>query len=218
MKILGLTGSVAMGKTEAAKAFARLRVPVFIADAAVHELLARDRRTIAAVRRAFPKAATDRVVDRAALGARVFGDASALAALEAILHPRVRAAERRFIATVRKVGAPLAVLEIPLLFETGAEALCDAVAVVSAPAAVQRRRALARPGMTPAKLRAIAKRQMPDREKRRRADFVIDTGGVKHHMLRQVREIVKILCPPQPAKQSPPVHARSRPRHRNHRA
>ncbi len=213
MKVLGLTGSVAMGKTEAAKAFADLGHPVFNADTEVRQLLTDDRRVIRTVRKEIPDVVTDGVVDRAKLSEIVFAHPRLLKALEAILHPHVRAAEGLFIRAARKNGALIAVMEIPLLFETHADEVCDAVAVVTAPASVQRRRALDRPGMTVAKLRAMLKRQMSDRDKRKLADFVIDTGQGKHHMLAQVREIADILCERTPPKDSPGTDARGRSRH-----
>lgn len=194
MRVLGLTGSIAMGKTEAANAFRRLRVPVFEADAAVHDLLATPGAAVAEVARAFPAAMREGAVDRQRLGALVFEHPDRLARLEAILHPRVRRRERRFAAAAARRGAALLVLDIPLLFESGEERRCDATAVVSAPAFVQRARALRRPGMTAEKLAAILERQMPDAEKRRRADFVIATGLGRRSSLRRIRAIVTMLA------------------------
>jgi len=198
MLVLGLTGSIGMGKTVAAAMFARAGAVVFDADAAVHALLAPGGAAVAAVAEAFPDCViedADRLaIDRAALGRRVFDDGTAMARLEAILHPRVRAAELDFIKRARARRRPLVVLDIPLLLETGGERICDAVAVVIAPPFVQARRVLARPGMTPARLAAIRARQMPDREKIRRADFVIPTGLGRAVTLRHVRAIVRILA------------------------
>ena len=197
MLVLGLTGSVGMGKTVAAAMFAREGAAVFDADAAVHALLAPGGAAVAAVAEAFPDCIVENAgraaVDRAALGRRVFDDPAAMARLEALLHPRVRAAEIDFIKRARARRRSLAVLDIPLLLETGGERFCDAVAVVVAPPFVQARRVLARPGMTPARFAAIRARQMSDREKIRRADFVIPTGLGRAVTLRHVRAIVRML-------------------------
>ena len=180
MVVLGLTGSIGMGKTTVANALRATGAAVFDADAAVHRLLGPGGEAVDVVLARFPDAASGegaaRAVDRGALGARVFADPEALAALEAILHPRVRAGERRFLAASQRRGCRLAVLDIPLLFETGGEARCDATVVVSAPSFVQRARVLGRARMSEERLAAILARQMPDAEKRRRADFVIQTG------------------------------------------
>ena len=180
MVILGLTGSIGMGKTAVANALKATGAAVFDADAAVHRLLEAGGAAVAPVLARFPDAATGegaaRAVDRGTLGAQVFADTDALAELEGILHPLVRAGERRFLATSQRRGCRLAVLDVPLLFETGGEARCDATVVVSAPSFVQRARVLGRARMTEERLAAILARQMPDSEKRRRADFVIHTG------------------------------------------
>jgi dephospho-CoA kinase len=175
MIILGLTGSIGMGKSEAARAFRRLSVPVFDSDQAVHSLLADGGAVAEAVETDFPGVTRDGVVDRAALGKRVFGDAPALRKLEGILHPAIRATQTDFLDRCRVGGETLAVLDVPLLYETGGHAACDYVLVVSAPEEVQRARVLAREDMTEERLAAILDQQMPDREKRRRADFVIST-------------------------------------------
>ncbi len=193
MVILGLTGSIGMGKSHAAQVFRRLGVPVHEADAAVHRLTAKGGEAVPAVARRFPQAVKAGAVDRQALGAIVFKDAKALADLEAILHPLVRRQTRRFLASMARRRVPLVVLDIPLLFETGGEASCDAVVVVSAPARIQAARVLARPGMTREKLRAIRAQQMSDREKRRRADFVVSTGAGKRETLRRLAAIVRLL-------------------------
>ena len=194
MVILGLTGSIAMGKSAAATALRRLGLPVHDADAAVHRLLAEDPETIKGVRRAFPKTVKAGRVDRRALGARVFGDPVALRRLESILHPKVRRAEAAFLRRQARRGAPMVVLDVPLLFETGAETRCDAVLVVSAPAFIQAQRVLRRPGMTPRRLAEILAQQMPDAEKRRRADFVIPTGLGKALSLRALRRAVRKMA------------------------
>ncbi len=193
MIILGLTGSIGMGKTEAAKMFRSLQVPVFDADASVHSLLAVDDEAISEVAAAFPEAVRDGAIDRRELGALVFDKPAQLKQLEAILHPRVRVREKHFISEAARYGLPLIVLDIPLLFESGSQHRCDATAVVSAPAFVQRGRVLRRPGMTAEKYVAILERQMPDDEKRTYADFVIPTGLGKRFSLQRIRWIIKML-------------------------
>jgi dephospho-CoA kinase len=209
--LLGLTGSIAMGKSTAAATFRALGVPVFDADAAVHRLLAPKGAAVAEVSAAFPACMRDGAIDRRALGRVAFADPAALAKLEAILHPRVRAAERRFLARCAAARRPLVVLDIPLLFETAGERLVDAVAVASAPPFVQAQRVLGRAGMTPERLAAIRARQMPDAEKRRKADFVIPTGLERRHAVASIVALVDRLrgrpgrawpgrWPPQPRK------------------
>ncbi len=193
MQVIGLTGSIGMGKSTAAAMLRRLGLPVHDADAAVHRLMARGGAAVAAVAAAFPGVERDGAIDRALLGARVLGDPAALRRLEGILHPLVRQEARRFLALQARLRRPLAVLDIPLLFETGGERLCDAVIVVSAPPFIQRARVLRRPGMTEARMRAILDRQLSDAEKRRRADFVVQTGLTKAHSLRQLAAIVRLL-------------------------
>lgn len=174
MIILGLTGSIGMGKSTAAKMFAEAGVPVHDSDETVHLLYAGQAAPL--IEAAFPGVVVDGVVDRAKLAARVLGDKAALKRLEEIVHPLVRAHADAFVATHRAAGTPLVVLDIPLLFETGGCDRVDKVAVVSAAPEIQRERVLSRPGMTPEKFEAILARQTPDAEKRRLADFVIDTG------------------------------------------
>ena len=193
MMVVGLTGSIGMGKSTAAAMLRRLGLPVHDADAVVHRLMARGGGAVAAVEAAFPGVTRDGAVDRGLLGARVLGAAAALRRLEAILHPLARAEAGAFLAQQARLRRPLAVLDIPLLYETGGERLCDVVIVVSAPAFIQRARVLRRPGMTEAKLQALLARQLPDAEKRRRADFVVQTGLNKGHALRQLAAIVKLL-------------------------
>lgn len=193
MKILGLTGSIGMGKSTAAALVRRLGVPVHDADATVHRLLARGGAAVAQIARVFPGVVRDGAVDRQELGRRVFGQPTELRRLEAILHPLVRRAETAFLKRHRRYGTPLVVLDIPLLFETGGERRCDAVAVVSCPAFLQAQRVLRRPGMTLARLAAIRAQQMPDREKRRRADFVLPSGAGKAPVLRGLKRIVTVL-------------------------
>lgn len=176
MRVVGLTGSIGMGKSTAARMIRAMGIPVHDADAVVHRLLGRGGAAVALIEAAFPGVSRDGGVDRQALGARVFADQAALRRLEAILHPLVHAVQRRFLARAARRRAPLVVLDVPLLFETGGDRICDAVLVVSAPAAIQRQRVLRRKGMTPEKLTAILAQQMPDWEKRRRASAVIPTG------------------------------------------
>jgi dephospho-CoA kinase len=192
--VLGLTGSIGMGKSTTAQLFREAGVPVHDADATVHALYAPGGAAVPLVEAAFPGTTGPMGVDRAALGARVIGDPEALARLEAIVHPLVRAAEERFLAEARAAGHPVAVLDIPLLFETGGEARCDLVAVVSAPASVQKARVLARPGMTQERFEAILAKQMPDSQKRARADAVIDTSqGIEAARL-QVTALLRSLA------------------------
>jgi dephospho-CoA kinase len=188
MFILGLTGSVGMGKSVTARFFAEEGVPVHDADAVVHRLY--EGEAVAAIEAAFPGATAAGKVDRTKLAARVLGDDAALKRLEAIVHPLVREAERRLLAAAAANGEKVAVLDIPLLFETGGDARVDAVVVVSAPAEVQRARVLERPGMTVEKLEAILAKQMPDAEKRRRADFVVDTSKGFEAARAEVRAIL----------------------------
>ncbi|MFD2053860.1 dephospho-CoA kinase [Mesorhizobium calcicola] len=174
MIVLGLTGSIGMGKSTTAKMFAEAGVPVHDSDEAVHRLYAGKAAPL--VEAAFPGTTIAGVVDRAKLGERVLGDSAALKRLEAIIHPLVRADADAFLARNRAAGAPIAVLDIPLLFETGGRNRVDKVVVVTAPAEVQRQRVLARRGMTEDKLASILAKQVPDAEKRRQADFIVDTG------------------------------------------
>ena len=195
MIVLGLTGGIAMGKTTLARLLARrFRLPVHDSDATVHALFAPGGRAVAAVAAAFPGTiAPDGGVDRAALGRRVCGDDAALKRLEAIVHPLVRAEERAFLAAARRRRVPLVVLNVPLLFETKGERRCDAVMVVSCPPFLQAARALARPGMDPARLSAIRARQTPDAVKRRRADIVVPTGLGRPFALRVARRALRHL-------------------------
>lgn len=189
MKILGLTGSVGMGKSTAATMFRRMGVPVYDADAAVHRMMRRGGSAVAAVAAAFPGVERNGAIDRATLGQRVFGDDAAMKRLEAIIHPRVRDDERAWLEAMRRRKAKIVVMDVPLLFESGRDKRYDATVVVTAPAFLQRDRVLARPNMTPARFAAILARQMPDGEKRRRADFVVPSGlgrAVTWHSLRAV--------------------------------
>ncbi|PKU21764.1 dephospho-CoA kinase [Telmatospirillum siberiense] len=193
MIVLGLTGSIGMGKTTAARQLACLGIPVHDADAVVHRLLAKGGAAVAPIGRAFPEALVDRSIDRQRLGARVFGDDIALSRLEAIIHPLVRRQERLFIERSRRRRERLVVLDVPLLFETGAWRRVDAVLVVSCPAFLQEQRVLARPGMTVEKLAAIRQRQIPDSRKRRLADVVIPTGAGRRLALRKLHIAVRVL-------------------------
>ncbi len=192
MFILGLTGSLGMGKSTTARFFAEEGVPVHDADAVVHRLY--EGQAVSAIEAAFPGTAAAGKVDRNKLAARVLGDAAALQRLEAIVHPLVHEAERRLLAEAAANGEQIAVLDIPLLFETGGDRRVDAVVVVSAPPEVQRTRVLERPGMTIEKLESILAKQMPDAEKRRRADFVVDTSQGFDAARAQVRAILDAVA------------------------
>lgn len=188
MFVLGLTGSIGMGKSTTAAMFRTAEIKVHDSDAAVHALY----RGAAAplVEAAFPGTLRDRAVDRTALAARVIGDPAAMARLESLIHPLVRADRNAFLAAARAAGEDIVVLDIPLLFETGAESEVDAVLLVTASEAVQNARIASRPGMTEATRAAILARQMPDPEKRRRADFLIDTSAGIEDTERQVGELL----------------------------
>jgi dephospho-CoA kinase len=190
--LLGLTGSIGMGKSTTSAMFRAAGVPVHDADQAVHDLYAGA--AAPQIEAAFPGTTTNGVVDRARLSAAVLGRPEALAKLEAIVHPLVRAEEQAFLEKARKSGASVAVLDVPLLLETGGEARCDAIVVVTAPAEVQRKRVLSRSGMSEEKLAAILARQMPDAEKRRRAHFVVDTSRGLVAAEHQVRSILNAVA------------------------
>jgi dephospho-CoA kinase len=192
MFILGLTGSLGMGKSTTARFFAEEGVPVHDADAVVHRLY--EGEAVPAIEAAFPGVTVAGKVDRNRLAARVLGDNVALKRLEAIVHPLVQEAERRLIAEAEAGGEKVALLDIPLLFETGGDRRVDAVVVVSAPPEVQQSRVLERPGMTLEKLEAILAKQMPDAEKRRRADFVVDTSRGFEAARVQVRAILDTIA------------------------
>jgi dephospho-CoA kinase len=193
MKIIGLTGGIGMGKSTAAAAFRRAHIPVFDADAAVHRLQARGGRAVHAIGTAFPGTVRDGAVDRAALRSAVLGKPEALQRLETILHPLVEQEERAFLARARRAGHRVAVLDIPLLFETGGDARVDRVVVVSAPRDVQTHRVRLRRRMNTAAIAAVIARQMPDAAKRRRADVVIRTGLSRHYALRRLRRLIHEL-------------------------
>jgi dephospho-CoA kinase len=195
--VLGLTGSIGMGKSTTAGLFRDEGVPVQDADQVVAELYARGGAAVGPVGEAFPGVIRDGAVDRAALSERVLGDPAALARLEAVVHPLVQAERDRFLARARRDGAAVAVIEVQLLFEVGADAEADATVVVSASEAAQRARVLGRPGMTEAKLRQILARQMPDAEKRARADFVVDSSGPIAATREQVKAVLAKVRSPQ---------------------
>ena len=197
MFILGLTGSIGMGKSTTAKFFAEEGVLVHDADQAVHRLY--EGEAAAAIETAFPGTTVDGRVDRNKLAARVVGNEAARRRLEAIVHPLVRQSEQRFLAEARERGAPVVVLDIPLLYETGGEERVDAVVVVTAPPEVQRQRVLARPGMTPERFEGLLAAQVPDVEKRRRADFIVDTSGSFEANRAQVRDILASIAKMLPA-------------------
>lgn len=192
MLILGLTGSIGMGKSTAARLFREAGVPVHDADAAVHALYAGA--AVKPVEQAFPGVSRDGVIDRALLSKQVLGDRDALRRLEAIVHPLVSADRERFIAEACAQGARLAVFDIPLLFETGSEKLCQAICVVSAPFDVQKQRVLARDGMTAERFFAILDKQLPDGEKRRRAHFIIDSSHGIESAKAQVSGIIRSVA------------------------
>lgn len=191
MKTWGLTGSIGMGKSAVAVMFRREGVPVFDADAEVHRLQGPGGGVVTAIEARFPGTTGPNGVDRARLGAAVLGHPHELNALESIVHPAVQASRARFLR--RNRSRPLVVLDIPLLFEVHAERRLDGVIVVTAPAWKQRARVLARPGMTPGKFRRIHDLQMPDAEKRRRADYIVQTGTTFHRTREQVRRLVACL-------------------------
>ena len=193
MVILGLTGSIGMGKTTAAAFLRYLGVPVHDADATVHEVLSKGGAAVKPVRDLFPDAVKDGAVDRAVLSRRVVDDPGVLKKLEAILHPMAREARDRFLLAQALRRTALVVLDVPLLFETGGEQRCDAVIVVSAPDHVQKARVMVRPDMTEDKYSALMARQMPDAEKRRRADYVVPTGHGMQTTLHDLARIVTVM-------------------------
>ncbi|MEL4068946.1 dephospho-CoA kinase [Ochrobactrum sp. GPK 3] len=191
MIILGLTGSIGMGKTTASNMFAEAGVPVYSADDAVHRLYSG--RAAPLIEAAFPGTVANGTVDREKLSAEVIGKPDALKKLESIVHPLVREEEEAFLREAEAQGSAIALVDIPLLFETGGEKRVDRIVVVSAPADIQRARVLARPGMTAEKLDAILARQTPDAEKRARADFVLDTSGSFDNLRQQITTVIQKL-------------------------
>jgi len=188
MLILGLTGSIGMGKSTTAKLFAEAGVPVYDADAAVHVLY--EGEAVPAIEAAFPGTTVNGKVDRNKLSARVVHDPAAIKRLEQIVHPMLGASRQKFLDDAERSGAPVAVVDVPLLFETGGEKRVDAVVVVTTTPEIQRQRILARDNMTSEKLDAILARQLPDAEKRRRADFVVDTSDGTNPVRLRIRDIL----------------------------
>jgi dephospho-CoA kinase len=189
MRILGLTGSIGMGKSTTAKLFAEAGVPVYDADATVHQVY--EGEAAPAIEAAFPGTTVNGKVDRALLSAKVVHDPVAMKRLETIVHPMLRAHHQQFLDDAERAGAPVAVVDIPLLYETGGEKRVDAVVVVTTSPEIQRQRILSRDNMTDAKLDAILARQMPDAEKRKRADFVVDTSHGLDPVRAQIRDILR---------------------------
>jgi dephospho-CoA kinase len=192
MFVLGLTGSMGMGKTTTAAIFRKEGVPVHDSDAAVHALY--EGEAVPVIERAFPGVVHDGIVDRALLGARVRDDPAAMRRLEALIHPMVREHRAAFVRAAERSGQKIVVLDVPLLFETGVDKEVDATVVVSAPEAVQKERLYKRPGMTPEWLAVIMSKQMPDAEKRHRAQFIVDTSKGFAEAERQVRAILRALA------------------------
>lgn len=190
MQIIGLTGSIAMGKTTAAQAFSALGIPVFDSDAAVHQLYAKGGKGVSAIGTLVPEAIQSGSVDRQILSKAISSNPGLLVEIERVIHPLVREAQENFLKEARAANSDFAVMDIPLLFETGRDKEFDFIVVVSAPEAVQHARALARPGMTVEKLSRLLARQMPDAEKRARAHFVVDTSGSPESAAAQIRDIV----------------------------
>lgn len=197
MIVLGLTGSIGMGKSTTAKMFVEAGVPVHDSDEAVHRLYAGE--AAALIEAAFPGTVKDGVVDRAELSGRVLGNAEALRKLEGIVHPLVRADAAAFLERNRSAGVPIVALDIPLLFETGGRGRVDKVVVVTASAEMQRERVLARPGMSVEKFEAILAKQVPDAEKRKLADYIVDTGQGLEHAREQVQAIIGDLTVGKPS-------------------
>lgn len=228
MIIIGLSGSIGMGKSTASAMFRRMGIPVYDSDASVHVVLGKGGAAVRPIDAAFPGVVVDGAVDRDALGKRVFGDDAALKTLESIVHPLVRARQDNFLKRCAAQRRPLVVLDIPLLFEVRLDIRCDVLVVVSAPPFIQAARVLARPGMTAEKFDGILARQMPDAEKRWRADFVVPSGRGKAETLRRLTQIAR-LSRNRTATHWPPdtfaertvnrrsPDARNRPRYRNHR-
>ena len=204
MIVLGLTGSIGMGKSTTTAMFAEEGALVWNADEVVHRLYAKDGAVVAPIAEAFPGVVIDGAVDRTRLAEALGRDDQAFRRLEAIVHPLVLAHRLEDLAAAQARGVKLAVLDIPLLFETRGQGRCDLVVVVTAPAAIQRWRVLRRPGMTPERLTAILARQLPDAEKRRRADRLVHSGLSRHHAQRAIRAIVReIRSPTGPARGTP---------------
>lgn len=193
MLLVGLTGSIGMGKSETAKMFAAEGVPVYDADAAVHRLYEKGGAAVDPIGKAFPDAIVDGAVDRTRLSAEVVDNKDRLRELESIIHPLVGMEQIKFLQQSDEAGAPMVILDIPLIYETGGEERVDVVVVVSAPADLQRERVLARPGMTVEKFESILAKQVPDEEKRKRADFIIESDKGLDHAHNQVRGVIDAL-------------------------
>jgi dephospho-CoA kinase len=193
MLIIGLTGSIGMGKSETTRMFREEGVPVYDADAAVHQVYAKGGAAVQALEEAFPGVTRDGAVDRELLSKRILGDDEAVKKVGQIVYPKIGEIQREFMADAKAANEPLVVLDIPLLFETSGGANVDKIVVVSAPSDMQRKRVLARAEMTEEKFEAILRRQMPDSEKREKADFIVDTGKGLEHAHARVREIIKEL-------------------------
>ena len=192
MIILGLTGSIGMGKTMASDCFRRMGIPVHNADRAVHAMMCEGGEAVRAMAEMFPAAVRRGNVDRQIIAKEVFADAKALNRIEELLHPLVRLRERNFLSYCARQGRGAVILDVPLLFETRGEERCDGVITVSAPAFVQHQRVISRPGMTLERLRSILARQVPDAEKRKRSDFIVLTGLSRHFSLIQIQKIVRL--------------------------
>lgn len=195
MIVIGLTGSIGMGKSATARMFAEEGVPVCDSDAVVHQLYEKGGAAVAPIAEAFPDIIADGAIDRQKLARHLAGHPDDFKKIEAIVHPLVRAEQENFLSQARRRKAPLAVLDIPLLFETGRYRDVDKIVVVSAPEAIQRERVMARPGMTEEKFASILARQLPDAEKRARADFIVDSDRGFDHARAQVRRIIAELKP-----------------------
>jgi dephospho-CoA kinase len=191
--LVGLTGSIGMGKSETAKMFAKLGIPVYDSDAAVHRLYEKDGAAVEPIANAFAGVVKDGAVDRTELSRQLAANPDGFRKLEALVHPLVAAEQRKFLDEAEHDGAEIVVLDIPLLFETGGHARMDAVVVVSAPSHIQRVRVLAREGMTPGKLDQILSRQTPDAEKRAKAHFVVETGKGLERAFEDVKKVVAVL-------------------------
>lgn len=192
MIILGLTGSIGMGKTTASDNFRRSGVPVHDADLAVHQMMSEGGEAVTSMSEMFPAAVRKGGIDRKVIAQEVFSNSKALDKIEKVLHPLVRLREQKFIANNTRIGNKIVVLDVPLLFETGGEKRCDRIITVSSPKYVQYQRVINRPGMTLEKLNSILSRQMPDVEKRKLSDFVVLTGLGKHFSLIQIKRIIRI--------------------------
>ncbi len=207
MVIVGLTGSIGMGKSTAASLLRSRGLPIYDSDRSVHALLARGGKAVPKITRVFPDVIEDGAVNRRRLGERVFRDEDALRRLEAIIHPLVREVQDRFLKRCAARREEVVILDIPLLFELGLDARCDLTIVVTAPAFLQAARVLARPGMTRQKLDGILSRQIPDAEKRRRCDFVVQTGAGKRPTLLQLTRIARVASDLAPRRWPPNRYA-----------